>query len=51
MPSKKKSRRSVSVTMHQDLYDQLHEVCYELDQPITVYVRELIKKALKKEKG
>ena len=51
MPSKIRTRRIVSVTMQHQLYEELHARCEELDQPITVYVRGLIKQALKKEKG
>jgi len=41
------SRRTVSITMQQELYEQLRQHCQQLDQPVTVFVREAIKKALK----
>jgi hypothetical protein len=40
------SRRVVSVTMMDDLYAALRQRCTELDQPVTVFVREAIKRAL-----
>lgn len=39
-------RRTVSITMQQDLYEQLRQRCQQLDQPVTVFVREAIKRAL-----
>jgi predicted DNA-binding protein len=32
--------------MQQELYDQLRQHCQRVDQPLTVFVREAIKKAL-----
>lgn len=40
------TRRTVSITMQQELYDQLRHRCQQLDQPVTVFVREAIKRAL-----
>jgi predicted DNA-binding protein len=45
-PSTPSTRRVVSVTMRQDLYEQLRQHCQRTDQPVTVFVREAIKKAL-----
>lgn len=42
-------RRIVSVTMQPALYDQLYEACKELDQPVTVWVREAIKARLQRQ--
>ena len=39
-------RRVISVTMQPDLYDRLYAKCRQLDQPVTVFVRELLKQAL-----
>ena len=40
------NRRIVSISMKPDLHAQLWSHCKEIDQPVTVFVRELIKKAL-----
>ena len=41
-------RCQVTVTMLPEIYDRLHSRCDEIDQPITVFVRELIKRELNK---
>lgn len=43
---KSDGRRIVSLTMKQDLYEQLIERCEQIDIPVTVFVRELIKREL-----
>jgi predicted DNA-binding protein len=45
-PSTPSTRRVVSITMQQELYEQLRQHCQQIDQPVTVFVREAIKKAL-----
>lgn len=39
-------RRVISVTMQPELYDRLYARCRELDQPVTVFVREALKHML-----
>ena len=39
-------RRVISVTMQKELYDRLYAHCRNLDQPVSVFVREAIKRAL-----
>jgi len=39
-------RRVVSATMQPELYERLYAHCKELDIPVTVFVREALKKAL-----
>lgn len=39
-------RRVISVTMQTEMHQHLISRCRELDQPITVFVREAIKRAL-----
>ena len=39
-------RRVISVTMQQELYDRLYAHCRNLDQPVSLFVRELLKQAL-----
>lgn len=46
MEAQATTRRTVSVTMQQALYEQLRERCKQLDQPVTVFAREAIKRAL-----
>ena len=38
-----------TVTMQQELYAQVRERCRQEDKPLTVWVRELIKRELKRE--
>lgn len=40
------NRRIVSISMKPELHARLWDHCKELDQPVTVFVRELIKQAL-----
>lgn len=39
-------RRVISATMHPDLYNRLYAHCRELDIPVTVFMRNVIKAAL-----
>ena len=42
-------RHIVSVTMQPELYAQLYEACKRLDLPVTVWVREAIKRELQRQ--
>lgn len=44
--SKNDGRKLIQVTMRPELHDQVKERCDELDLPVTVWIRELIKQAL-----
>lgn len=46
MTTRPDNRRIVSVSMKPELHAQLWNHCKEIDQPVTVFVRELIKQAL-----
>lgn len=39
-------RRVISLTMQPAIYEMLYEHCRKIDQPITVFVRELIKREI-----
>ena len=42
----KPKRYHCTVTMQQDLHDQVRERCKQEDKPLTVWVRDLIKREL-----
>lgn len=46
MTTRSDNRRIVSISMKPELHARLWDHCKELDQPVTVFVRELIKQAL-----
>lgn len=39
-------RRLIQLTMKPDLYERIREHCDSLDLPVTVWVRELVKREL-----
>lgn len=39
-------RHVVSVTMNQELYHRLYSHCRENQMPVTVYIREILKREL-----
>lgn len=39
-------RKVLQLTMKPELYDQVKEHCQQLDIPVTVWARELIKRAM-----
>lgn len=43
------NRRLVQLTMKPDLYERVRNHCRELDMPITVWARELIKRELERQ--
>lgn len=46
MTQRPDGRHQITVTMKPDIYELLYEHCRVLDQPVTVFVRELIKREL-----
>jgi hypothetical protein len=46
MTRRSDGRYLVQLTMQEDLYQQVQSRCRELDVPITVYARELIRRDL-----
>jgi len=46
---RKDGRRLIQLTMKPDLYDRIQEHCAAIDQPVTVWVRELIKRELERQ--
>lgn len=40
------SRKQINITTTQELFDQVKDICARLDVPVTVWVRELIKREL-----
>lgn len=46
MTTPKSSRRLIQLSMKPDLYDRIRDHCEALDMPVTIWVRELIKREL-----
>lgn len=44
--ARKDGRRVIQVTLLSDVYDRIREHCDSLDLPITVWVRDLVKREL-----
>lgn len=43
------NRRLLQASLKADLYEQVREHCQQLDMPVTVWARELIKRELNQE--
>jgi hypothetical protein len=41
------SRRPLQISLKADLYEQVREHCNQLDMPMAIWARELIKRELK----
>lgn len=43
---KSDGRKLIQLTMRPDFYEQIRQHCQQLDMPVTVWARELIKREL-----